>query len=275
MTGKTGIVLILMVMGWGCGSSSSTSTSVVKRYCYSLDLKNDSALIAEYKRIHTKEGIWPEIPQILWESGITALEICLFGQRMFMIIETPPDWDYDKGMAWLNDQKKNQEWQEYTWSFQKALPNAKPGEKWVPMERVFKLEANEAHETPETGYLEPMYNDKTHRFFLTLDLKDDPDLIREYRRYHSPEFHWKEIAKGIREVGILDMQIYLVGTRMFMIAETPEGFDWDTQMALLTTLDRQEEWDTLMSEFQQSLPGSKPGEKWKMMESVFDLNRDF
>jgi L-rhamnose mutarotase len=56
---------------------------------------------------------------------------------------------------------------------------------------------------------------------LALDLKDDPKLIAECRK---DEKIWLEITETIRKAGIVDMEIYLVGNRLFMITEVNEGF---------------------------------------------------
>lgn len=109
------------------------------------------------------------------------------------------------------------------------------------------------------------------RYCQTLDLKDRPDLIAEYRRRHSEGEAWQEIIDGIREVGILEMEIYLVDNRLFMIVETPVDFDWDEAMARLATLPRQQEWEDYMSSFQQAAPGSSSNEKWRLMERIFHL----
>jgi len=111
----------------------------------------------------------------------------------------------------------------------------------------------------------------TKRFCLTLDLKDDTALISEYKYWHMAEHIWPEIPKGIREVGIQDMEIYLLGTRLFMIMEAKEGFDFGRQMAVLADLPRQKEWEAFVSKFQKSEPGAKSSEKWKMMERIFKL----
>ena len=123
----------------------------------------------------------------------------------------------------------------------------------------------------EKGYRVKEYNGPVKRFCQTLDLKDNPALIAEYRRRHSRGEAWSEIMDGIREVGILEMEIYLVGTRLFMIVETPLDFDWDSAMKRLSTLPRQQEWEDYMSEFQQAPQGASSDEKWRMMERIFHL----
>ena len=125
--------------------------------------------------------------------------------------------------------------------------------------------------TKKTGYPIKRFDYPTKRYCQTLDLKDDPALIAEYVDRHSEEKRWQEIVDGIRSVGILDMEIYLIGTRLFMIVETAMDFDWDTAFAQLATLPRQAEWEEYMSIFQESKPGASSAEKWKLMDNIFSL----
>jgi L-rhamnose mutarotase len=107
------------------------------------------------------------------------------------------------------------------------------------------------------------------RYCLTLDLKDDPTLIAEYKRYH--EKIWPEITRSIKDSGIVDMEIYLLGTRMFMIMEVNEAFSFDAKKLVDQASPKVQEWEALMWTFQQSLPQAKPGEKWLLMERIFKL----
>ena len=107
------------------------------------------------------------------------------------------------------------------------------------------------------------------RYCLTLDLEDDPELIAEYRRHH--ERVWPEITQSIRDSGIEDMEIYLLGTRMFMIMEVNERFSFDAKAEADRANLKVQEWERLMWRFQKPLPQAKPGEKWMLMERVFKL----
>jgi len=122
-----------------------------------------------------------------------------------------------------------------------------------------------------TGYEVKKFNGKTKRYCQTMDLRDDPKLIELYRKAHSKEHSWQEIRDGIRQVGILEMEIYLVGSRLFMIVETPEDFDWDKAMDELSRLPRQAEWEQHVAQFQKCDPNSTSDEKWQMMERIFYL----
>ena len=109
------------------------------------------------------------------------------------------------------------------------------------------------------------------RYCLTLDLKDDPQLIAEYKRYH--EKIWPEITLSIKDAGILDMEIYLLGTRMFMVMEVNEQFSFEAKAQADRKNPKAREWEELMWKFQEPLPEAKPGEKWLLMEKIFRLEK--
>lgn len=111
---------------------------MTRRFCLTLDLKNDPKLISDYKRYHEK--IWPEVTRSIKDSGIEDMEIYLLGTRMFMIMEVNETFSFEAKAEADELSPKVQEWEKLMWSFQQALPQAKPGEKWLPMERIFKLE---------------------------------------------------------------------------------------------------------------------------------------
>jgi L-rhamnose mutarotase len=109
----------------------------MKRYCLTLDLKNDAQLIAEYEAYHKE--IWPEIRKSILDSGITNMEIYRFGDRLMMIMETDDTFSFERKAAMDTGNTKVQEWETLMWKFQQPLKNAKPGEKWVLMDKIFEL----------------------------------------------------------------------------------------------------------------------------------------
>ena len=110
---------------------------------------------------------------------------------------------------------------------------------------------------------------KVKRVVKTLNLKDSPESIRLYRKAHDEI--WPEIARGISEVGITVMDIYLSGNRAVMIMEYPEELDIDAAMSRLATLPQQDEWEAFVAQFQECNPDDTSAEKWKEMEKVFSL----
>lgn len=109
----------------------------MKRYCLALDLKNDPQLIAEYEKYHEK--IWDEITKSIIDSGILDMEIYRLGNRLFMIMETEDNFSFEAKSKADADNPKVQEWETLMWKYQQALPMAKEGEKWILMDKIFKL----------------------------------------------------------------------------------------------------------------------------------------
>ena len=109
----------------------------MKRYCLALNLVDDAELIKEYEDYH--KNVWPEIIASIKNSGITDMEIYRVGNRLFMIMETEEGFSFDKKNKMDDRNPKVQEWEKLMWKYQQALPTAKPGEKWILMDRIFKL----------------------------------------------------------------------------------------------------------------------------------------
>lgn len=121
------------------------------------------------------------------------------------------------------------------------------------------------------GYEVKKFSGTTKRYVQILELRNDPEMIREYRKWHSKEFAWPEIRQGIREVGVLEMEIFILGTKLVMIVEAAEDFNWDEAFQRLATLPRQAEWEAFVAKFQGCSPDAKSDEKWQMMERMFYL----
>ena len=109
------------------------------RLCLALDLKDDALLIEEYCRLH--ERIWPEIASSIRDAGITGMEIWRTGNRLTMVMETDDRFHAAAKAAADEVNPKVAEWEALMWRFQLPLPWADPGQKWVPMTRIFDLRA--------------------------------------------------------------------------------------------------------------------------------------
>lgn len=107
------------------------------------------------------------------------------------------------------------------------------------------------------------------RYCLALDLKDDPNLIKEYEQYHksvSPE-----IEKSMFDAGVINLEMYRVGARMVMILEAEDSFTFEKKSSMDAANPKVQEWETLMWKYQQAIPGSRPGEKWIPMDKFYQL----
>ena len=109
----------------------------MKRYCLTLDLKDDKELIEEYEEHHKK--VWPEILRSIKEAGIEQMEIYRFGTRLFMIMEVNDDFSFEKKQQADKSNEKVQEWEELMWKYQQPVAGSAKGEKWVLMTKIFEL----------------------------------------------------------------------------------------------------------------------------------------
>lgn len=107
------------------------------------------------------------------------------------------------------------------------------------------------------------------RYCLALDLRNDKKLIAEYENYHKAV--WPEIVKSIRDSGIVSMEIFRIETRLFMIMETSDDFSFEKKNSLDQGNEKVQEWEALMWNYQQALPSANKGEKWMLMDKIFDL----
>lgn len=108
------------------------------------------------------------------------------------------------------------------------------------------------------------------RYAQALDLRNDPDILAQYDAYHRAV--WPEVKAALRAIGIVNMQIFRTGNRLFMIYDAPDGFEPARDFATYTQVARAREWDELMKTFQQPVPGAVEGVWWTPMELVFDLD---
>src|SRR3712207_5826565 len=109
------------------------------------------------------------------------------------------------------------------------------------------------------------------QYCLALDLVDDPVLIAEYEHWHKAGNGWPEIKKSILDAGIHTMEIYRTGNRLFMIMETDDSFDFERKAAMDAANPKVQQWEQFTWKFQQPLPWAKEGEKWILMDRIFQL----
>lgn len=111
------------------------------------------------------------------------------------------------------------------------------------------------------------------RYCKSIELKDDPSLIKEYKKIHSMGTAWPEITDGMKEVGILDMEIYISGTALFMIMDTKPDFNHEQAMSKLAKLPRQAEWEAAVSKYQRTSSESTAGQKWRLLERIYKMDQ--
>jgi L-rhamnose mutarotase len=111
------------------------------------------------------------------------------------------------------------------------------------------------------------------RYCKTLQLENDPQLIEEYKKLHAMGAAWPEVTAGAKEIGIINLEIYISGTTLFMIMETMADFNHDQAMSKLATLPRQSEWEATVSKFQKTSEDASADEKWQLIERIFKMDQ--
>lgn len=112
----------------------------MKTYCLTLDLHDDPELIAAYKQYHKPETIWPEVVDSIKSQGILSEEIYLLGTRLVMVLRTSDEFSFEAKSAADRANPKMREWEKLMWKYQKPIPQARPGEKWIQMEKIFSCD---------------------------------------------------------------------------------------------------------------------------------------
>ena len=110
-----------------------------------------------------------------------------------------------------------------------------------------------------------------NRHYLALDLINAPNLINAYKEFHRKGNVWTSVLKSISDAGVLDMEIYLTGNRLFMIMEVDDQFSFSAKAESDATNSAVQSWESLMMKYQQQLDWAKAGEKWIPMERIFSL----
>ena len=111
--------------------------SHLTRYCLALDLRNDPVLIAAYEEHH--RAVWPAILASIRDAGIRQLEIYRIENRLFMIMEVDDSFSFERKKQLDESNEVVNRWEELMWKYQQGLPSARPGEKWMLMEKIFQL----------------------------------------------------------------------------------------------------------------------------------------
>lgn len=107
------------------------------------------------------------------------------------------------------------------------------------------------------------------KYLLALDLIPNPMKIEAYEDWHTKV--WPEVLQSIQDAGILSCQIFRVENRLTMVLETTDSFSFEEKSKADQSNEKVQEWETLMWNYQQAIPGSKPGEKWRLMHCIFNF----
>jgi L-rhamnose mutarotase len=108
------------------------------------------------------------------------------------------------------------------------------------------------------------------RYALALDLVDDAEKIAAYEKAH--EAIWPEVRQHLYAMGVLEMEIYRLGTRLCMLMEVdPTVYSADGMRQASQSNPVIVQWEELMWTYQLPTPWTPSGEKWVPMRRIFSL----
>ncbi|MHC5074965.1 MAG: L-rhamnose mutarotase [Planctomycetota bacterium] len=275
----TSLTFILLILGFLSSlafstdsSASDLQTDTFKRYFIASDLR-DPNLGPEYKQLLAGEH-WANIAEWMHSQGVIDLEIYLLQQRLAMIFETKPDFHLQTFKDSLHALPLYKDWQQIMKRFLKPLPQAEEGEAWVLTERVYELEQKEEYRNVD-GYVKKRFKIPTKRICEARELVTDPNLLQKYKDLHAIGMAWPEITQSIKDSGVLELEIYMVGNRTFEFNIVPLDFDWDAALEGSEPSEKEKEWGAIMGPIDKPFT-DKNGHQLKsqVMESIFKSTRN-
>ncbi|MDC1105873.1 L-rhamnose mutarotase [Prolixibacteraceae bacterium] len=193
---------------------------------------------------------------LLLENGLVNVGTYTKDTVNLVVLDTEPNLDFNKCKEVVNSlSDKTPEL--------RSLARILNGE-YQLIDRIYKMEQNEIY-LPSQGQLISKPSRDYQRTVMTLEINNDPDLLKEYAAVHALGKAWPEITENMKTVGIKDMEIYMVGYRAFLLMDTKPDFDMKTDGEKWGKLPREKEWQTYVAKFQKTDPESKAVERWKVM----------
>jgi len=228
---------------WLISCPDSKEPEIYKRYCKAVDFVADTNVVEEIKQL-LNDDLWHTIVQKWKKFGVTDIQIFQFETHLLMIIDTKLDFDLQEMESKLADLPELKTWIDLSKRYFNPLPQAMPGYLWVLIDRVYKLDQEHEYQASK-GYVERGLKEQTKRLCEIRELVDDAKQIEEYKYHHALGRAWSEITQGLKNAGIKDMEIYMVGNRTFKIYDVEINFDIKTSFRKTRT-SKSKEWGALV-----------------------------
>jgi L-rhamnose mutarotase len=251
---------------WLISCQDSKEPEIFKRYCKAVDLVADTNLIEEFKQL-LNDDLWRAIVENWKEFGVTDVQIFQFETHLLMIIDTKLDFDLQEMESKLADLPELKIWIELSKKYLKPLPQAVPGYLWVLIDRVYKLDQENEYQTSK-GYVETRLKEQTKRLCEIRELVDDAKQLEEYKYHHALGRAWPEITQGLKNAGIKNMEIYMVGNQTFKIYDVEINFDIKTSFRK-TRNSKSEEWGALVGKSDRPILDKDGKRMIQFMERIF------
>lgn len=260
------IILLFLIQLWFISCQDSKEPEIFKRYCMAVNLVSDTNAAEEFKKL-LNDDRWHAIVQKWKEFGVTDVQIFHFKTHLLMIIDTKPDFDLQEMDSKLADLPELKTWVNLSKKHFEPLPQAKPENYWVLIDRVYKLDQEHKYQASE-GYIEKRLKEPTKRLCEIRKLVDDAKQIEEYKYHHALGRAWPEITQGLKNAGIKDMEIYMVGNKTFKIYNVEINFDIETSFEKTRT-SKSKEWGDLVGKSDRPFVDNNGRRISQFMERIF------
>jgi L-rhamnose mutarotase len=223
---------------------ASGKVTAFKRYLFTCDLVDETDAVKGFKKM-LEQDEWKSVCKTFRESGARDLEIYVFQDRVLAILETTTDFDLGRLEAELGMSEAYSEWEAGAKHFLKRVDGAEGDALWILLDRVYKLDQKREYRK-EQGYVQELLKVPTRRMVEARELVDDPAEVARYESLHAMGKAWPEITQGLKDIGIVDNEIYSVGNRTFEFYEVTKEFDWEKSWEALESRQVSQEWGELV-----------------------------
>ncbi len=274
---KMTILCVVCVLGI-CFASDATEepasgkVAAFKRYLFTCDLVDETDAVEEFKKA-LKQDEWKSVCKIFRDSGARDLEIYVFQDRVLAVLETTVDFELERLEAGLGMSDTYSGWEAGARRFLKPVREADGDELWALVDRVYKLGQKKEYRK-EDGYVQKPLKVPTRRLVEARELVEDPAEVARYKSLHAMGKAWPEITQGLKDIGIVDNEIYCVGNRTFEFYEVAKEFDWEKSWEALESKPVSQKWGALVGPIDRPFT-DKDGKPLpnQIMKRIFKLGK--
>ena len=264
------VMALLPITAHAKADAVTQPEAVAKRYCFVSDIQDNPKSIGAYTELW-KAGFPRKLADEFNAAGVNELEIYLFRNRLFAIMETRLDFQLNTFSERLETLPVYQAWNEREGKYLLPLPGTPEGQKWQLVDRVYELEEVKWYRSEE-GYVQRAYAVPSRRFVDARQLVNDPEQIDAYKAHHAMGKAWPEITRGLKEVGVIDLEIYMVGNRTYKIHEVTLDFDPNVAWKELGAKPRSKEWGKLVGSSDRPFTDDNGNRIKQVMDRIFKLS---
>ncbi len=267
-----GFGLFLMIMS-GCSDSLRKDKPLYfKRYCMTADLEK-SPQAKEKMKASFQSQAWQEVVEYLQSLGVYDLEVYIYRQRLLAVLETSLEFDFTSTQNALETNVSYQAWEAETNINYAPLTPSTKDMPWFLLERVYEIDQDQIANNKLDGYEKRVLSQPTRRIIESRELVQDPKEIQRYKDLHAMGVAWPEITHGLKEIGIVDLEIYCVENRTFEFYQVSDEFDWDSSWDVIDIRPIFQKWGKIVGPIDVPYTDKQGNPVIQIMEKIYDLSQ--